>query len=361
MLTHKRPLIIVFSMLIILSVLFASTACTAQSAHPMKPALASPVCAECISFHGGKRFLIGYDYPWHRYSYDFSVSRINVHGQYAAINSQFADLSANGTHVTRWFVFNNFSQNPLLDTRGYVIGLSPGFFQSFDDALAIARAHHIYLILDFTDGTTLLANDNNDPQLHSKIFTDLAIRQSFFDKGVKPILQRYGQDPNIIAWSPINEPDYEVIGIGADSTHVGIPYQAMKDFMSQFTLYVHTYTHQMATIENGPLHFTHFWMRLDFDFYSPHYYDWMKSFWPNSDPVTNRAASFHLDKPIVLGELPSAFSKYSVTQLLNALYANGYAGALFWSMNAGDYVTNYLGTKAEFNAWSRAHSADVDI
>ena len=66
-------------------------------------------------FGGSKWFLIGYDYPWNNYGYDFSNSNSNVHGQYSTVNDTFADLQANGTHVTRWFVFNDFRAAPLVN------------------------------------------------------------------------------------------------------------------------------------------------------------------------------------------------------------------------------------------------------
>ncbi|SRR6266487_360280 len=354
----KNTTILSCRLLIISSLLIITlTASLAYTTFVTRPARVS----QRISFKGGLWFLAGYNYPWNHYSYDFSGNSSNIHEEYTTVNDHFADLAANGVRVTRWFVFCDLAQNPLFDDQGHVKGLSEGFFQAFDDALAIARTNHIYLIPDLIDSTVLLNKGNKVAQLRSAIFTDPTIRQSFFDRAVKPILQRYGQDANILAWSPINEPDYVTTGVNANPDSIGIPYQSMKDFMRQFTRYVHTYTHQMVTIENGPLHFTHQWMNLGFDFYSPHYYDWMASHWPDSDPVTNTAASFNLDKPIVLGELPTASSKYSVPQLLDALYNNGYAGALFWSRNVHDDVSNYSGTNTIFNTWVHAHSTDVNI
>ncbi len=39
-----------------------------------------------IRFAGSKWFLVGYDYPWNNYGYDFSNSSSNVHGQYRTVN-----------------------------------------------------------------------------------------------------------------------------------------------------------------------------------------------------------------------------------------------------------------------------------
>ena len=312
-----------------------------------------------IPVHGKDVFLLGYNYPWYHYSYDFSAGSDTIHSNYSTIAQQFADMAKNGTHVTRWFIFNDFSQTPLFDTQDHIIDLPPAFFQAFDDAINIASANHIYLVLDFMDGGTLLKSSRENAQLYASIFTDPSTRQQFFEHIIKPVLTRYGRSASILAWSPLNEPDYETAGIKPDASSLTIPYQNMRDFMQQFTSSVHTYTQQLATIENGPLAFTHFWTGLGFDFYSPHYYDWMTAYWPTSDPVVNSVDHFHLDKPVVLGELPSASSKYSVTQLLDALYKNGYAGALFWSRNAHDDFSDYENTGAQLYAWEKTHRAAV--
>jgi hypothetical protein len=300
-----------------------------------------------IAFAGGNWFLVGFNYPWNRYSYDFSSDTSSVHNQLATVNSDFADLAAHGSHVVRWFIF----AKSFLSEGGS--GLDASFFQSFDDVLAIAHKNNIYLIPCFID----------QAETYSQIFTVTTTKQSFFDDVLKPILQRYGHDSSILAWSPVNEPDYVTSGVdSSDST--AIPYQTMKDFMSQFTRYVHLYTNQQAAIDNGPLHFTHFWSGLGFDFYMPHWYNWMNQYWPDSDPLTHQAASYNLDKPIVLGELPSGSTqgyRVNMRQMLDTLSANGYAGALFWSMKLDDASSDYAGTKNVMRTWAQTHNADVDI
>src|SRR5207237_10904785 len=75
-----------------------------------------------VSAFGGKWFLLGYDYPWKDYSYDFSTTS-NISPNYSAISSQFADMAANGTHVTRWCVFNKGSQALSFNSSGWISGL----------------------------------------------------------------------------------------------------------------------------------------------------------------------------------------------------------------------------------------------
>ena len=97
-----------------------------------------------VSWLGGNWFVLGYNFPWHQYNYDFGNDQYaNVHYYSATINSQFADLRAHGTHATRWYVFNNAAAYPLFDAQGRVSGLPASFFQNFDDALAIAAANNV--------------------------------------------------------------------------------------------------------------------------------------------------------------------------------------------------------------------------
>jgi hypothetical protein len=69
-----------------------------------------------LSWLGGDWFAVGFNYPWHEYSFDFGADPAkDVHANYSQIDTQFADLQANGTHVTRWFVFGAAAQAPLFD------------------------------------------------------------------------------------------------------------------------------------------------------------------------------------------------------------------------------------------------------
>jgi hypothetical protein len=87
----------------------------------------------------------------------------------------------------------------------------------------------------------------------------------------------------------------------------------------------------------------------------------MTQYWSDSDSVTTPASSLNLDKPFVIGEVPSHSSRYSVQQYLDATYTNEYAGLLFLSANGGDSASNYNGTKSMLQTWAKAHARDVNI
>src|SRR5262245_1546265 len=313
-----------------------------------------------VSWAGGQWFALGYNFPWHQYNYDFGNDQhANVHYYASQIGSQLGDLQANGTHVTRWYVFNNATAYPLFDSQGRVSSLPSSFFQNFDDALALASARGIYLIPVLLD-TTLTETSGGAPR--ATIITDPAVRQSYLDNALKPLLQRYATHPNILAWSIVNEPDWSTQGVHQDAQHISIPYATMQDFIRQNAQYIHTYATQQATLDGGGLPWLRSWLGLGLDLYLVHWYPWIEQYWPEASPYTHTAASFGLDKPIVIAEVPTASTSYTLQQSLDAFYTNGFAGALAWCYpNNSDEWCNYAGTKDVLRTWALAHAAVVNI
>ena len=78
-------------------------------------------------------------------------------------------------------------------------------------------------------------------------------------------------------------------------------------------------------------------------------------------------ASLGLDKPCILGEYASADASYGLTDTngysaewyLNTIYSRGYAGALAWSINAGDGASNWPQFQPVYTAWAQSHASVV--
>jgi hypothetical protein len=312
-----------------------------------------------VSWLGKNWFALGYAFPWHYYNADFGDdSALHIHHSYATLARQFADLQAHGTHVSRWYVFNDAAAYPLFDAQGRVSGLPASFFQNFDDALALASAHGIYLVPVLLD-TQLTSAATGAPR--RTILTDPAVRQSYLDQALKPLLQRYGTHPQILAWSIINEPDWTA-GFTDDPAYVRIAPAVLQDFIRQNAAYIHRYASQYATIDAGGLPWLSSWAGLGLDLYLVHWYPWIDHNYPGYSPFSRPAASFGVEQPIVIGEFPTKASPYTVQQSLDTFYAQGYAGALAWCyVNNVDDWCDYAGTKDAFRSWALAHAADVNI
>jgi len=68
------------------------------------------------------------------------------------------------------------------------------------------------------------------------------------------------------------------------------------------------------------------------DFYQVHWYDRLDPRLPLTTPVSE----FDLDRPIVLGELPTRGSAWRVDDVIETARRMGYAGAWVWSLRADD-------------------------
>jgi hypothetical protein len=314
-----------------------------------------------VSALGGSWFALGYNFPWRNYNYDFGDdARENVHGHYFALDGQFADLQASGTHVTRWYVFNDGAQYPTFDRNGRVTGLPATFYQNFDDMLALASAHNVYVIPVLWDSLVARRGRN-----HAAVITDAAVQQSYLDNVLRPLLQRYGRHPNILAWSVMNEPDWPA-GFTNDRNFQRIPVSQLRDFIQAHAQYVHNYTSQAVTVDGGGLSWLDRWTDLGLDLYLVHWYPWMDhDYGAQNSPYNRSADSFNLDKPVVIAEFPLKSTPYSVQQSLDTFYANGYAGALAWCFpnNVDEFCdqASYNASRDTFRTWAQRHDAEVNI
>jgi hypothetical protein len=102
--------------------------------------------------------------------------------------------------------------------------------------------------------------------------------------------------------------------------------------------------------------------RIDLDVYQTHYYPWMDDLRITDDselgttwfsPLRQRYQDLGLDRPMIVGELPLLSEA-----ALDAVLANGYAGALPWSYWGDDGIpldwTAYV-------TWEGVHAERVRI
>ena len=64
-----------------------------------------------------------------------------------------------------------------------------------------------------------------------------------------------------------------------------------------------------------------------------------------------------LDKPCIVGELPTKNNKRPVRQYLDIVLEQGYAGALLWSLRASDESSDMEGASPEFSAWIKDNAS----
>ena len=276
---------------------------------------------------GGQSFALGFNFPWGSYNYDFGpeiYSRVSYHAAQPGggrLGEQLDDLRQNaGTRVTRWYVFNDAAQYLLFDGDGRVSGLPPEFFESFDATLELARARGIHVIPVLLD-TRLRARVPRDglPRTYRyELIADATARQRYLDYALRPLLQRYGRDPTILAWSVVNEPEWATVH--PDPDYVPMDVEAMRVLIRDSVRYVHTYATQPATLDSGGLPWLMDptyegapspWKGLGLDLYLVHWYDWIDDLCAECSPYRRPAASLGLDRPVLITEFPTNHSGYA--------------------------------------------------
>lgn len=313
----------------------------------------------------GYCYLLGINYPWLNYGHDFGTTAWGHDGVSSdtsskQIDTDFAYLKSKGVHVVRWFLFGDCRAAPEFDADGKVTGFDEHFYPDLDAAFAVAQKHNIYLILVLLDFH--LADKTKDVsgvQLggRSQVITDAKTRQSFLDNALKPLLERYGKNRNIIAWDVMNEPEGAMTIPGGKWVEESVSASAMQSFVNDVVGYIHTYSSQYATVGSASRRWLSHWTSSKLDFYQYHYYDKMERQYPLDYPY----AKLNLDKPCIVGEFPTKNTERTMTQYLNTIWKNGYAGALAWSYRAGDEASDYNTVTGEFLTWSRSHEAQAHI
>ena len=291
-------------------------------------------------------FLTGANLPWVHYGIDFGANAWRPEGgiaqpdEHAQLETAFARLAASGVRYVRWFLFCDgragitFGAAPSTSLRagpstplrtGFPIGLDDFVFRDVDAALDIAGRHGIrimFVLLDFLWCDP--ASETRGVQMggRAQMLTDPAGRDALLDVVLRPLLERYGDEPVILAWDVINEPEW-IKTVEPAELHAWL-----KDSVAL----IHSATSHPATVGSAGVRWRARYADLDLDFYQVHWYDNLKQQPSLETPI----AGLGFDKPVLLGEFPTRGSKRTPEEIVRAARAAGYSGAFYWSVLAKD-------------------------
>jgi hypothetical protein len=322
----------------------------------------APGFGDRLSLDGRATFLAGANYPY-KSSQDFGTGAWGYSGvadptTNLEIDTDLANLQASGARVIKWRLFNDGRYSPVFDQDGNAIGLDPQFYHDVDAALALARRHDLQIIFTmFNSGFWTTDCVQRDVHLggHADSITDSIRRRELIDRAIIPALRYVGASDRVLGYEIIAEPEWGIVETNTDQDNrAKIRLSAVRQLVGQITAAIHTYTPALATVESNRASNMAIWRGLGLDYYSFSWYDWLQPW----EPLDRPAASFGLDRPIVLGEFPSYGSKYyPISQIYDIAFRQGYAGAFAWSYGNNDQYSSWSQVDEEFLRWMSEHWA----
>lgn len=276
-------------------------------------------------------FLTGANLPWVHYGIDFGANAWRPSGgvaqaeECAQLQATFANLAAAGVQYVRWFLFCDGRAGIAFSAGGRPLGLDDFVFRDVDAALDIASRHGIrimFVLLDFLWCDPAGATRGVQMGGRSDVLTDATGRDALLDRVLRPLLERYAEEPAVLAWDVINEPEW-IKTVAPTELHA---------WLGDTVALIHSATSHPATIGSAGVRWRDRYTNLNLDFYQVHWYDSLKRQPPLDTPVEELG----FDRPVLLGEFPTRGSKRTPEEIVDAARAAGYSGAFYWSVLAKD-------------------------
>jgi hypothetical protein len=290
-------------------------------------------------------FWIGVNLPWVHYGGDFGANHWRPSGgvgqpdRRAELREVFGQLSGRGVNAVRWFVLADGRAGLEESPSGDLIGLDDCVRRDVDAALEeLERAGlaAIFVLFDFHWFRRVRLVDGVRTGGRAALAVDPALRPRLLERVVDPLLERYGRHRSILAWDVINEPEWVTRGTLRLPSPAAVPRGAMRAFIREIVAIIHQRTTHAATVGSASTQTLTLVGGLGLDVYQVHWYDRLAKRAPLDRPVE----SLGLDRPLILGEFPTRGSALTPGEILGAARTAGYAGALAWSVLAGDEASD---------------------
>jgi hypothetical protein len=140
------------------------------------------------------------------------------------------------------------------------------------------------------------------------VLADAVGRDARFNVVLRPLLERYSEEPQILAWDIVNEPEW-IKTIDPQTPGVS---------RGQIAL-THSVTCQPVTVGSAGVRWRDRYAGIGLDFYQVHWYDGLK----HQPPLDTPIEELGFDRPVLLGEFPTTGSKRTPDEILEAARGAG--------------------------------------
>ena len=283
---------------------------------------------------GKEIWFSGCNTPWFRWN-DFDGNMDE-----AVWDKTFSDLAADHINCTRIWVNCNGDSIVNVDYDGEIDHVNDAHWSDLDKLFAIAEKYKVYVM------PTLLSFDHfkhSDWQalLRSKEFCD-----QYAEMYVEEFCRRYGDCEYIMGVDIMNEPDWVF-----ENEECGqISWDNISYLLGKCADTIHNNSRLLVTVGTAMIKYNSDQMDgnkvsdeylqkltgLDgayLDFYSLHYYSWMRPMWGFPCGMTPEEYLLEADRPCMIGETSNDDEKdcgMTLTEKYKSMYDKGWNGLLVW-------------------------------
>jgi hypothetical protein len=277
------------------------------------------------------RFLVGANLPWIHYGIDFGANGWRTSGgiaqpeERARLDRVFAQLAASGVQSVRWFLLCDGRAGIRFNDGGRPAGLDEFIVRDLDTAIEAARLHRlqiIFVLLDFLWCDAARVVHGVQMGGRAAVLQDSAKRDALLDLVFRPLFERYGREPAILAWDIINEPEWIK----------SVPASHVATFLAETIALARSTTSHLITVGSAGVRWRDRYKNLGLEFYQVHWYDGLEQQPPLETPIEQMG----FDRPVLLGEFPTKGSQRTHENIVETARAAGYAGAFYWSVLSKD-------------------------
>ena len=286
--------------------------------------------------------LCGVNLPWYNYGWDVGRQPWGgAHGGYS-VNTNYAPdlvyLKSVGVNLVRIFVWCDLRSGVVFDANGMPKSLDQYAAGDFDAMVKTAEDKGMKLLLvlfDHTVADNISVESGGIVGEHADVITDPAKTQALIAL-LKPLIAKHKDSQAIYGYDIINEPELAV----------AVAIQQLQSFVQLWASAIHDADpNALVTVGSHTRLDIHKWSNLGLNFSQCHYYDDSLVSAPFDFPFTSipGAEGFTL-----IGETDPSNMYWKI----DTAYKNGYAGILFWSLNANWLFRFNAGPYKE---WMAAH------
>ena len=286
-------------------------------------------------------FLEGANLPWLAYGGDFGANAwspgggLSRPGRGEELRLQLRGLRERGIGVVRWFLFCDGRAGIRFTPAGTPLGPDDRLFADIDVALAALAAEEmkaVFVLLDFLWFDKPAQVNGVQTGGRTRVVTGAYKQQRFRRRVLRPLLQRYGRSPEILAWDIVNEAEWATRGWGGGIIGPSVPFLKMRRFVRRTARLVHRHTVHLATAGLGNAAGLPLVRGCGLDLYQVHWYER----WQDVAPLERPVHELEADRPVLLGEYPTRGASRPPQAIQETARAAGYCGALAWSWLAQD-------------------------